>query len=250
MISFHRIMEQKITKQHLDKVYSKNFNKENFLSVDPCGIVYELKEHTAEQADIEIGALLVAMITWGNRKAIRTAARHMLEAEMEWQPARFIREGIYKDSYKNAKNNCVYRTLNATAFKQVCSNLQEILLKHNTLEDALEGLSVEQSIERIAEWLAPAKLGTAGKSACKRICMFLRWMVRDEAPDLGLWHSKDKSNLYAIMDVHVCQLTASILTRKQADWKSCSELTSIFRKWHKSDPLRYDIALMTLADMK
>ena len=78
--------------------------------------------------------------------------------------------------------------------------------------------------------------------------MYLRWMVRQEEPDLGLWKSMDQRELYAVMDVHVCKLTASILSRKQADWKACLELTSIFRKWSEQDPLKYDLALMTVAD--
>lgn len=237
-----------INKENLDRLYDQVFCPERFLQVDPCGIVYELRQHTSSQLDLELGALFVAMITWGNRKAIRKAALHMLEVEMQWCPSRFIREGLYEQSYLHARNGCVYRTLNADTFRLVCRNIQQALQGHETMEQALCGLTVEQCIERIASWLSPARLGTAGSSACKRICMFLRWMVRRERPDFGLWHTMSQRDLYAVMDVHVCQLTAPILTRKQADWKSCTELTSIFRGWNPDDPLRYDIALMTLAD--
>ncbi|MBQ5392253.1 MAG: DUF2400 family protein, partial [Bacteroidaceae bacterium] len=78
-----------ITKEALENACKKHFCKEKFLAVDPCGIVYELKQHTSKQLDIELGALFVAMITWGNRKAIKTAARKMLGEEMEWEPASF-----------------------------------------------------------------------------------------------------------------------------------------------------------------
>lgn len=237
-----------ITKENLDRLYDQVFRKEAFLEVDPCGIVYELRKHTDSQLDLELGALFVAMITWGNRKAIRKAAMHMLEVEMQWSPSRFIRHGLYRESYLNAKNGCVYRTLNAETFRHVCRNIQVALEGYETMEEALGALSIEQSIERIASWLAPARLGTAGHSACKRICMFLRWMVRQEAPDFGIWKTKSQRHLYAVMDVHVCQLTAPILSRKQADWKACCELTAIFRRWNPEDPLRYDVALMTLAD--
>lgn len=239
-----------IDKETLDRIYDHEFSKERFLDVDPCGIVYELKQHTTRQMDIELGALFVAMITWGNRKAIRTAAIHMLKDEMEWQPARFLMEERYEDSYLMAKNQCVYRTLNVPTFREVCRRVREGICNYQTMEEALSGLSIEECIARIAEWLMPAKLGTPEKSACKRICMFLRWMVRQKEPDLGLWHSKDQSRLYAVMDVHVCQLTAPILKTRQANWKACCELTSIFRKWDCEDPLRYDVALMTLADIK
>ena len=244
----------KITKDILDRVHRQCFNKEKFLETDPCGLVYELKEHTERQLDIELGALFVAMITWGNRKAIKQAARKMLRDEMQWHPADFILNGKYAESYMDAKNGCVYRTLNRDNFILVCDNIRRALIAENndenvkTMEELFLGKSIEDIIATLCQWLSPAKLGKPGVSACKRICMYLRWMVRQDEPDLGIWKAMDKRNLYAVMDVHVCQLTASILTRKQADWKACVELTNIFRKWSPEDPLRYDLALMTAAD--
>lgn len=243
-----------ITKDVLEKVHREHFNKEKFLEVDPCGLVYELKQHTSRQLDIELGALFVAMISWGNRKAIRQAARKMLQDEMNWQPAEFILQERYLNSYTDAKNGCVYRTLNREKFILVCSNIHRSLkqtINNNndlTLEQIFQNNSIEEIIAKLCEWLSPARLGKPGISACKRICMFLRWMIRPGEPDLGLWRGMDPSKLYAVMDIHVCQLTASILSRKQADWKACVELTNIFRTWSNDDPLKYDIALMTVAD--
>lgn len=247
-------VDVKITKDILERVHLQHFNKETFLETDPCGLVYELKGNTDKQLDIELGALFVAMITWGNRKAIKQAARKMLRDEMQWQPADFILEGKYTESYKDAKNGCVYRTLNRDNFILVCDNIRHALVGGNnnkklkTLEELFQGKSIEDIIVTLCQWLSPAKLGKPGVSACKRICMYLRWMIRQNEPDLGLWKTMDQRKLYAVMDVHVCQLTASILTRKQADWKACVELTNIFRTWSAEDPLKYDLALMTAAD--
>ena len=72
-----------VTKQILDKVYKENFDKDRFLTVDPCGVVYKLMEYTDNQLDIELGALFVAMITWGSRKVICPTALRMLRDEME-----------------------------------------------------------------------------------------------------------------------------------------------------------------------
>jgi uncharacterized protein (TIGR02757 family) len=117
-----------------------------------------------------------------------------------------------------------------------------------TLENIFNGMNITDIIAMISGWLSPARLGQPGKSACKRICMYLRWMVRREAPDLGLWKRMKQADLYAIMDTHVCQLAAPLLSRRQADWKTCTELTNIFRSWSPEDPLKYDLALMTAAD--
>lgn len=251
-----------VNRENLDKVAKLHFDVERFKEVDPCGIVYELKEHTDRQLDIELGALFTAMISWGNRKCIRRAARHMLADEMLWSPSRFIMEGKYLTSYGNGSegNCCVYRTLSREPFIAVCQNLHEVLKERQekagigaeelTLEGCLEGLPARDAIGQIAQWLSPAKLGVMGKSACKRICMFMRWMVRTSAPDFGLWHTREASDLYAVMDVHVCTLAAPIMRHRQASWAACEELTETFRQWDPADPLKYDIALMVLADIK
>ena len=241
-------MDVAINKEILDNIYINDFDSEAFKSVDPRGIVHKLKERTSKQLDIELGALFVSMISWGNRKAIRKAAEHMLFDEMEWSPSSFIIEGKFEDSYKNAKNNCVYRTLNVETFKSVCRKIRKGLNGHSTMEKCLEGKTAKESISIICSWLSDAKIGTMEKSACKRICMFMRWMTRTTAPDFGIWRTRSPQDLYAIMDVHVCDLTRSILTNKRPTWKACEELTNIFKIWDADDPLKYDIALMVFAD--
>lgn len=237
-----------ITKQILDKYYSQTFNIERFKNIDPCGAVYKLMEHTNHQLDIEIGALLVAMISWGNRKVIVPTALHMLQDEMHWHPADFILSKEYENCYSGAKNNCVYRTLNVDTFKAVCRSLHDAIIGHNTMEELFVGMPTKDVIAIICQWLAPAKIGTMDKSACKRVCMFVRWMTREESPDLNIWKSRSQADLYAVMDTHVQQLTQNLLVNKRPTWKSCEELTNIFKSWDPIDPLKYDIALMTYAD--
>jgi len=241
-------MNQVISKEVLDSCYAKTFDIERFKANDPCGTVYKLMEHTTLQLDIEIGALLVAMISWGNRKVIVPTALNMLETEMHWHPVQFILNEEYEQSYQKAKNDCVYRTLNVPTFKAVCRSLHDALIGHSTMEEMFTGLPTKQVIATICQWLEPAKIGTMDKSACKRVCMFVRWMTRQEAPDLGIWKSRSQSDLYAVMDTHVQQLTQSLLKNKRPTWKSCEELTNIFKQWDSEDPLKYDIALMTFAD--
>lgn len=234
-------------KELLDKVYSE-FDATQFKQVDPCGAVYKLMEHTTSQLDIEIGALLVAMISWGSRKVIVPTALHMLCDEMKWHPANFIMDKAYNHSYQNAKNQCVYRTLNVPTFRQVCDNLCGALTGYATMEQRLNGLSTKDAIGEVCTWLSPAKVGSMDKSACKRVCMFFRWMIRHESPDFGIWKSRNQSDLYAVMDVHVCEQTRNLLKNKRPTWKACEELTGIFKSWDANDPLKYDIALMVLAD--
>jgi len=235
-------------KSLLDKYYAETFDIERFKQVDPCGVVYQLLEHTDSQLDIELGALFVALITWGSRKVIYPTALRMIRDEMQWHPAQFIRMGCYEMAYANARNQCVYRTLNVPTFKAVCRNLRSVIEGHETLEEIFDGRPTKEVVEIISSWLNPARVGTMDKSACKRICMYIRWMTRTSSPDLGIWKSRSQQDLYAVMDTHVLQLTQSILKNKRPTWKACEELTSIFKQWCPDDPLKYDIALMTMAD--
>ncbi len=237
-----------ITKELLDSYYSEEFNIERFKVTDPCGTVYQLMQHTERQLDIEIGALLVAMISWGSRKVIYPTALHMLRDEMNWHPADFILNKKYEQSYANAKNNCVYRTLNVSTFKAVCNRLYDAISGHETMEELFNGKDTKYVVGEICTWLQDARIGTMDKSACKRVCMFVRWMTRHASPDLNIWKSRSQKDLYAVMDTHVLQLTQSILKNKRPTWKACEELTSIFKSWDSEDPLKYDIALMTMAD--
>ena len=246
------MIDTTISKENLDRYYELEFDLESFKRKDPCGVVYQLMEHTDNQLDIELGGLFVAMISWGSRKVIYPTALNMMSNEMGWHPARFIMERRFVGSYSNTKNNCVYRTLNTHTFMQVCENVYKALSKHYhtafTLEKYFEGKCTKDVIGELCEWLSPAKVGTMDKSACKRICMYVRWMTRRSTPDLGIWKNRPENDLYAVMDVHVCDLTKELLNNKRPSWKTCVELTNIFKEWDPDDPLKYDIALMTLSD--
>jgi len=242
------MINREITKENLDNLYSEGFDIDRFKAVDPCGVVYKLMEHTDRQLDIELGALFTALITWGSRKVIWPTALNMMEKEMKWHPADFIINEEYENCYVDAKNGCVYRTLNVSTFKNVCRKVRKAVNGYSTIEEMIKGKSAFEAIRVLCDMLSDAKAGTLGKSPCKRVCMYLRWMTRHASPDLNIWKSRSQADLYAVMDVHVCQLTNTILKNKRPTWKACEELTSIFKSWDANDPLKYDIALMTLAD--
>ena len=232
---------------------------------------------------IEVGALFVAMIAWGNRKMIKANANRLMEV-MSWRPYDYIMSGAFE---KYPDEQCVHRTLFGGAFKQVCRNLVEVYREFGSLEsfvvgdrgdreevkgeigdsgevkgdegnkEKVKGDTGEVSgdevvegkyVERLAKITAPAKLGSvSGKSACKRLCMFLRWMVRTDKPDLGLWRKIKSSELFAVLDVHVVRQAREnglICGSSTASWKSVRELTECYRSWCADDPLKYDMVMM------
>ena len=93
---------------------------------------------------------------------------------------------------------------------------------------------------------------TKGVSPYKRWNMFLRWMVRDTNPDLGLWRKVNKSDLIIPLDTHThkVSLNLGLLKRKTYDLQSAIELTENLKKFDKNDPLKYDFALYRIGQFK
>ena len=88
----------------------------------------------------------------------------------------------------------------------------------------------------------------ANGSACKRMNLFLRWMVRRTSPDLGIWDFVDPAKLVMPVDTHVHRIATflGLNGRKTADWKAARELTDRLAKFDRADPVRYDFAICRL----
>ena len=84
-------------------------------------------------------------------------------------------------------------------------------------------------------------------SACKRLNMFLRWMVRRDGVDLGLWHGVPASRLVMPLDTHVARVSRELglSRRRSADWKMALEVTASLRRFDPDDPVRFDFALFS-----
>ena len=96
----------------------------------------------------------------------------------------------------------------------------------------------------------PKKVNTAG--TYKRYMMYLRWMVRKDELDMGLWTKIDKKDLLMPLDTHTFKMSQKLglLKRRSYDMKAAIELTECFRKWDKNDPVKYDFALYRLGQEK
>jgi uncharacterized protein (TIGR02757 family) len=92
------------------------------------------------------------------------------------------------------------------------------------------------------------------KSTCKRLNMFLRWMVRKDAKgvDFGIWNDVSTRQLVCPIDLHVARVAKKfqLLVRKQMDWDAALELTAALKKFDEKDPVKYDFALFGLGVME
>jgi uncharacterized protein (TIGR02757 family) len=89
----------------------------------------------------------------------------------------------------------------------------------------------------------------AAGSACKRLCMFLRWMVRPaDGIDLGIWHGISPAQLVIPVDTHISRISSYLgfTSRNSADWRMASEITAALRRLDPADPVKYDFSLAHL----
>lgn len=233
-------------------------NTADFIPNDPISIP---KRFTKLQ-DIEIMGLWVAVLSWGQRPVILQNASKLIEW-MGNEPHRFVLE--HKDADLKPFTTFVHRTFNGTDalylidfFKRFYSENDSLeVLFSEGIEDSLDigpGLEAFHQAYFKPDWapLRSAKHFPAPSkgSACKRLNMFLRWMVRKDHSgiDFGLWRRIKPSQLLCPLDFHSIATAQSLnlLNRTGADWKSALELTSNLRLLDANDPVKYDYALYGL----
>ena len=232
------------------------YNNKNFIESDPVQIphLYTQKE------DIEIAGFLAASIAWGNRKMIISNS-HKLMQIMGNSPYDFIMN--HKEIHLEKLSNFVHRTFNTTDAVTFIKALQNIYKNNPDLESVfakhIENNSTQKSISEFKKtFFEIPHLPRTQKhisdplngSAAKRINMFLRWMVRNDANgvDLGIWKTIPTAALSCPLDVHSGNVARKLLllTRKQNDSKALHELDTNLRKLDANDPVKYDFALFGL----
>ena len=229
-------------------------NSPAFIADDPV----QFPRRFSGQRDIEIVALLAAMIAWGNRKMICRDADRLLDM-MNHEPYVFLHEGAYKEIEDNRN---IHRTFFARDLKYFMRGMKEIYSRFSSLDALGASLRLHQEeapawrlVEEIQKFMRLANGGTTcsqcfptnlQSTALKRINMALRWLVRDDGiVDMGIWKSIPKSRLYIPLDVHVGNVSRNLglIVRKSNDRKAVEELTAVLRGLDPEDPVKYDFAL-------
>jgi uncharacterized protein (TIGR02757 family) len=233
----------------------KKLNNKGFIVNDPICVPHQF----SKKQDIEIAGLFAATFAWGNRKTIINKANEVMML-MENAPYDFILHHTDKDL--KLMERFVHRTFNATDLLYFIETLQRIYKQTNSLENvftkhtATEKFTMQQALkdfylEFFDDEFAPNRtrkhVSTPDKkSACKRLCMYLRWMVRDDKKvDFGIWKNIKPADLICPVDVHSSNIARKLglLHRQQNDWQSAIELTESLIQFDKNDPVKYDFAL-------
>lgn len=232
------------------------FNHPRFIQHDPIQIPHLF----TRQQDIEIMGFWVAMLAWGQRVTILNNAHKLIEL-MDGAPYEFIMGHQEKDLIRFSSFK--HRTFQYTDTLYFLKFFKQHFQDNSSLESAftrsLTGneLNIEKALNDFYDYFfsgefvptrtkkhvsAPKK-----NSACKRLCMFLRWMIRKDecGVDFGIWKQIKASQLICPLDVHVQRVSENLglLTPGLANWKKAVELTEILKKLDANDPVKYDYAL-------
>lgn len=249
----------KINNQLKDFLETKvtQYNQPNFIENDPIQIPHL---YTQKQ-DIEIAGFFAATLAWGQRKTIIAKCKQLMKM-MDDAPYDFVIHHTEEDlkPFLTFK----HRTFNATDTLYFIHFFKNFYQQHNSLEYAFiqnpQKLEIEEGLINFHQLFAslpefPIRtrkhIATpARKSACKRINMYLRWMVRNDqnGVDFGIWKMIKPSQLICPCDVHVDRVARKLglITRKQTDWLTALELTKNLRVMDENDPIKYDFALFGL----
>lgn len=248
-------MNQEELKEYLDSKVDR-YNSIDFIENDPISIPHRF----TRQEDIEISAFWVAMLSWGQRVTIINKSNELM-ALMDDSPYDFIMNHKEKDlkPFLNFK----HRTFQPDDTLYFISFFRRFYEQYNSLESAFfpdHVQSVEESLSHFHNTFFNSPLALQRtrkhvstpirKSSCKRLNMFLRWMVRkdDRGVDFGIWDRCDTKELKIPLDVHVFKVAhqLGLLTRDKTDWPAVIELTNNLLKFDPVDPVKYDYALFSI----
>lgn len=243
-------------KEFLEEKYNL-YNRPSFIGTDPISIPHQF----TKKEDIEIAGFLAATIAWGQRVTIINNSNKLMKL-MGNSPHDFLVSAKKKDLVRF--ESFVHRTFNGVDAVSFMKSLQVIYTKHGGLQKAFTSkASNDPCLNAIGNFRNLFFSGDVPErtkkhvsdplknSSAKRLCMYLRWMVRDDkrGVDFGIWkNSFSPADLMCPLDVHSGNVARKLglLKRTQNDWKAVEELTAKLRTYDPEDPVKYDFALFGL----
>ena len=249
---------KEFTKRLLESLYttySKSYKN------DPIKFPRRYKK----EGDIEIAGVIASAFAYGKVELFMDVIEKILK-KMGSSPAEYIKnfnlqkennrfEKLYYRFNKGydivALFYCLSKTVNewgslknlfVTKFKE-SGSIKEALIQF--IDEIRKQVDNETFFQNKSLKLDYLLTSPKNNSACKRMNMFLRWMVRDRDIDFGIWKEVGKEHLIIPIDTHVARISRclGLLNRKSNDWKAAEELTQSLKAFDPADPVKYDFAL-------
>lgn len=242
-------------KVYLDRL-NDSVEKPEYIQLDPVQFIHAFEN----KKDIEIAGFFAALMAWGRRDIVISKVEDLLQ-RMNYEPFEFISR--YNQADYSTLQGFKHRTFKPIDIHGLIYVLQKIYHDYNDLEEFwCECYKVGKHKNRPALAILHEKIfnltpelnnrtrkhlsNPEHGSTCKRLCMFLRWMIRkNSAVDIGIWDFMEASELQIPFDVHVARQARryGLVSRRSNDWKTVNELTDTLRLMNPADPVRYDFAL-------
>lgn len=242
-----------VTREFLEELYSR-YNHREFVHPDPLEFVYEYDG----TGDREVAALVASTLAYGKVSIINKSVRSLLD-RMGPSPAEFLMCSSMQD-LSSAFAGFKHRRTTGEDMAVILDGARRAIEHHGSLNGLfLSGMRDDD--ETVLPALAGFALALAGPggcdfhvpspekgSACKRLNLFLRWMVRRDRVDPGCWTGVPPSRLVVPLDTHmfsICRALA-LTRRRQAGMSAALEITSAFGEYSPEDPVKYDFAITRL----
>ena len=241
-----------ITKTLIDELASQ-YETIDFIKDDPIQFPHR---YSRNKKDCEIAGFVASLLAYGNRKVFIAKLNQLFELTQD-EPYNFV-----LNFEPNLLGDFNYRFGTTSDFAEIFRILRQLYEKDGGLEDLFkygyeERVNNYINFQPITDYFYSKFSKSAGQGtffmipnpknggAMKRMCMFLRWMIRKGPVDLGIWNFMKPSELLIPLDTHVARLSREmgLLTRKSNDFKSVIEITENLKKFDAEDPIKYDFAL-------
>ena len=249
----NRRHDKRKLKEMLETLYI-SYNRREYVGSDPILFLYRYPD----LRDREIAGLLASSLAFGNVKQIIGSVGRVLDA-MGSSP----RDFLFSNSMNNIKESLKgikHRWIDSEEIARLLSGIGNTIKRYDTLEDCFEskiessGGDINRALSGFVEEIGGGCLRKGflpcpqRGSPCKRLNLYLRWMVRRDEVDPGGWKCVSASMLTVPLDTHMYRLSRKLgLTgRYQKDMKTAMEITESFREVSPEDPVKYDFALTRL----
>lgn len=228
--------------------YAKLYETKDFLIGDPSWFMHQVEGRENQ----ETMAFLASCLSYGHREQFMPKIQQLLDYS-EGNVYEWVEGGGFRQHFQPDESHCFYRLFNCATMHQFLSAYQQLLKDYGTLgryvrQNATDGLAAVQAISGYfgcngVSVVVPKNT----QSACKRVCMFLRWMVRSDSPvDLGLWSDFiDRRTLIMPLDTHVVSeaVRLGLLKSRSTTMSAALKLTKSLAEVFPDDPLLGDFAL-------
>ncbi|MBN1917257.1 MAG: TIGR02757 family protein [Verrucomicrobia bacterium] len=240
-----------VQSEMLEELYEL-YNRRRFVHPDPLELLYEYNDGR----DREIVALVASSLAYGRVAQILRSVRAVLDRI--GSPAACVHEGTPAE-IRAALHGLRHRWTTGRDVAALLVGVKRVVEEHGSLEACfVAGLHEddETTVPALTGFVAAlrGRSGAAGArllpdpargSACKRLHLFLRWMVRRDEVDPGGWDRVPRSKLVVPLDTHMHAIARGLglTARRQADGGAALEVTAAFRRLNPRDPVKYDFAL-------